>query len=683
MEKPDNDPILLIEFGKKFKDLLAYHGVSQSELARQVDKLTKDIVNGITVGNRLRSTPLNFLRCLQGLVILEKFTEVKVVEAWLADFYTARGNRRRALEERPEGREILRLIQQMQERRQKALEKPKYRTIEDIPIIGRDEDIEAVLAALKAGTQLFVITGVPGVGKTELARQVSHQAKLRGDFTNTHTISVDSIKEDERNSEAVIDKIRKYLKGIDRQKRTLIVLDSCELLNDIARSEFLNFLGEHEKIVILATSQVLFGKNELKVKPLTVPRSKYEPFYKPEGLLQYEAIHLFCRSAGAINNLYPLTEENAGKVTELCMILGGLPLALNIAAALVKAYSLDVLYKRVLDGDIQEAENFISDSWRHKTLEVLFEISYDLLNEPEKMLFRRLARNPATIEAASSIYNLGDLPTNKRKPHLLDSTLLDNLRKRSLIILSPDEFIEIAHPLLREFARRKLTDNERERLSHRFDIVEKYQAFHEEMYTLLLKMTDILSEEELTEEKMTRLDLCTDGIDATTLTCGREEHYEYYHDFSEEFAECLISTLEGGQMKVAHQTLCEFANQKVEEEENAKLHTRIARVCNYYLAVKILDAMRKNPSNTREWLTTDDRMKIYLDMRFLDAKRIDNFSTSSEWLTQEQKTRLFLCLDVIEAKLKLFRNQDFPYDHDFCEDILDSRIACYYAPVPE
>lgn len=62
MVRPRNNPYELIKFGKKFKDLLDYHGVSQSELARQVqeDGLTKDIVHQMTVGNSLRLTPKNF-----------------------------------------------------------------------------------------------------------------------------------------------------------------------------------------------------------------------------------------------------------------------------------------------------------------------------------------------------------------------------------------------------------------------------------------------------------------------------------------------------------------------------------------------------------------------------------------------------------------------------------------------
>src|SRR2546427_10729121 len=98
MVRPHNDPDELMKFGKTFKDLLDYHGVTQIELASQVDGLTRDIVNQMIGGNSLRLTPKNFLRCLEGLVILEKFIEADEVKDWYEDFCTAKGIKYKPLE---------------------------------------------------------------------------------------------------------------------------------------------------------------------------------------------------------------------------------------------------------------------------------------------------------------------------------------------------------------------------------------------------------------------------------------------------------------------------------------------------------------------------------------------------------------------------------------------------------
>src|SRR5436190_14681635 len=122
MEDKENDPLALVELGEKFRKFLIYHGVSYSELAKQVDILTRDTVQLMTAGARDRFTSKNLLRCLKGLVILEKLTEENEARNWLEDLYTARGIRCGeqkyiALEEMPEGREILELIKHNQEHR--------------------------------------------------------------------------------------------------------------------------------------------------------------------------------------------------------------------------------------------------------------------------------------------------------------------------------------------------------------------------------------------------------------------------------------------------------------------------------------------------------------------------------------------------------------------------------------
>jgi transcriptional regulator with XRE-family HTH domain len=220
MGTPPSDPVALQKdlrkFGKRLDEHLTAHDFIQSDLAR-VTGLDKRVVSRMVAGDSERLTPLNFLRWLKGIILLgilpdpsNKDRGLKdQVEDWLADFYTARHETYKSLKEHrlQQAEELIALIEeQAKANLEKALETQKLRTDDGISFIGRRDEIRAILKELtKTDTQLFTLTGIPGVGKTELALQIAKLAEQYGYFSVVRSIF---FSQGDTPSDTVIKKIR-------------------------------------------------------------------------------------------------------------------------------------------------------------------------------------------------------------------------------------------------------------------------------------------------------------------------------------------------------------------------------------------------------------------------------------------------------------------------------------------
>ncbi|MCE7981923.1 MAG: hypothetical protein DYG89_12075 [Caldilinea sp. CFX5] len=142
--------------------------------------------------------------------------------------------------------------------------------------------------------------------------------------------------------------------------------------------------------------------------PLALPDAKQIT----AGLSDYAAIDLFCQRARAVRPDFALTSANAADVAQICIGLDGLPLAIELAAALIKLFSPSALLAHLnqrltlLTGGSHDLPT------RQRTLADEIAWSYDLLTAEEQKLFRRLAVfvGGFTLEAAQTVGNAqGDL----------------------------------------------------------------------------------------------------------------------------------------------------------------------------------------------------------------------------------------------------------------------------------
>jgi predicted ATPase len=159
---------------------------------------------------------------------------------------------------------------------------------------------------------------------------------------------------------------------------------------------------------VLVTSREplhLPGEQEYPVPPLSVPDQRSLQRPDPGLLSQYEAVALFLERAQAVKPGFQISNDSAPAVAEICIRLDGLPLAIELSAARVKLLSPQAILVR-LDQRLKLLTGRARGvPARQQTLRSAIDWSYELLEEPERRLFARLAVfvGGCTLEAAEAV----------------------------------------------------------------------------------------------------------------------------------------------------------------------------------------------------------------------------------------------------------------------------------------
>jgi predicted ATPase/DNA-binding SARP family transcriptional activator len=289
--------------------------------------------------------------------------------------------------------------------------------------VGRDEELAQVTKQLGEG-RLVTLVGPGGAGKTRLAT-VAAARLVAGAGTGSGArvawlIELAPITDPAGVPRAVLDTVGRGIDGTTRiaegtQPRdtvgrlvdllaatdTLLVLDNCEHLVDAAARVAEDLLSRCPDLRVLATSREplgIIGEALCPVPPLRLPATGAAP----ADALAYPAVQLLADRAAAVRPGFAVTDDNVRAVVEICRRLDGLPLAIELAAARLRALSpaqvaarLDDRF-RLLTGGSRTAMP------RHRTLRAVVAWSWDLLAADERRLAERLAVFPATITAESA-----------------------------------------------------------------------------------------------------------------------------------------------------------------------------------------------------------------------------------------------------------------------------------------
>jgi predicted ATPase/class 3 adenylate cyclase len=253
--------------------------------------------------------------------------------------------------------------------------------------VGRGLQLAAVRKLL-AESRLVTFTGAGGVGKTRLAVQVADQ--LADEFsdgvwyvdlapiTDPELVPVTAARAlglPDQPGRSTMDTLLRFV----RDRQMLVVLDNCEHLLDACAELAVAVLGGAPGLTLLATSREPIGM------------AGEATWRVPSLSLADEAIELFADRARLARPDVNLSDSNAAVVADICTRLDGVPLAIELAAARVRALSLveilDSLHDRfrLLTGGSRTAVR------RQQTLRASVDWSHALLTEPERVLFRRLA----------------------------------------------------------------------------------------------------------------------------------------------------------------------------------------------------------------------------------------------------------------------------------------------------
>lgn len=320
-------------------------------------------------------------------------------------------------------------------------------------LVGREEAVEEV-AALLGATRMVTLTGPGGVGKTRLAVETARRLVSRfpdgvwlvelGALGRTGPASAAGgpaeavmaalgIREDAgggrtpaRPAASPVDRLVRAVRG----KRMLVVLDNCEHVVDAVAALATSVLHAAPDARLVVTSREplnVSGETVLVVPPLEVP----VPASPPEpGAAHPSAVRLFVSRAASAAPGFTLRPDNAEAVAEICRRLDGIPLALELAATRVRGLGVHQVAARLNDRFRLLATGYRGAPPRQRTLRAVFDWSWDLLTERERVVLRRLAVHSGgcTLEAAEAVCAGGPV----RPEDIPD--LLARLVDRSLVL---------------------------------------------------------------------------------------------------------------------------------------------------------------------------------------------------------------------------------------------------------
>ena len=182
----------------------------------------------------------------------------------------------------------------------------------------------------------------------------------------------------------------------------LLVLDNLEQVV-AARTDLAALLGRAPGLQVLATSRQALrtaGEREVPVGPLPVPATG-DPV---DAVGAAASVRMFVDRARARDHTFALTDDNTDVVAELCRRLDGLPLALELAAAHLRLFGPAGLLER-LRNPLDLPATGMDLPARQRTLRATLDYSHDLLTEPERRLFARMAvfADGATLDAVDDV----------------------------------------------------------------------------------------------------------------------------------------------------------------------------------------------------------------------------------------------------------------------------------------
>ena len=323
--------------------------------------------------------------------------------------------------------------------------------------------------------RLLTLTGPGGSGKTRLALQVAAEmiehfqdgvffvalAPITDPGLVPSTIA-QSLSITEIPGRSIMDSLKDYLQN----KSLLLLLDNFEQVISAAPlvAELLVTCSELKIIVTSREGLHISGEREYPVPPLELPDLTQLPSL--ESLSQYAAVELFLQRAKAVKPDFRITNDTAPAVAEICYRLDGLPLAIELAAARIK-----LLPPRAMLARLEHRLEFLTGGARdlparQQTLRNAIAWSYDLLDENEQQLFRRLSVfvGGCTIDAAEAV--AGDHPAQTsildQLGSLLDKSLLQEVEGTN----NEPRFVMLE--TLREFGLEQLeASGEQDTIRHR------------------------------------------------------------------------------------------------------------------------------------------------------------------------------------------------------------------------
>lgn len=287
--------------------------------------------------------------------------------------------------------------------------------------------------------RLITIIGPGGVGKTRLAAESAGRGRREVCFADLSpldaqdqvpraVLSALGLREQGFQSPST-DPVRRLVAALDQDM--LLVLDNCEHVIASVATLARTLLAGCPRLVILATSREPLGLTGETLLPLA-PLDTAPPDSPPADAPAYPAVRLFADRAAAVRPGFAVAGHNVDPVIDICAALDGLPLAIELAAARLRQFTVEEIASRLTEhgpfrllsrGDRTAAA-------RHRTLHSVVAWSWDLLRPDEQVLARRFAvfTGGAPLGAVEAVCGVDD--AEELLADLMDKSLVETHGER-------------------------------------------------------------------------------------------------------------------------------------------------------------------------------------------------------------------------------------------------------------
>jgi len=345
---------------------------------------------------------------------------------------------------------------------------PRTLPVPPTPLLGREAEVAAVVALLgRADVRLVTLLGTGGVGKTHLAIHVV--ALLAERFAEVIFVPLAPVREHHLVMATIAralgvresggQPLNKSVAAHVGDRHVLLLLDNFEHVAEAALS-ISALLAACPRLNVLATSRMrlhLRGEHRFPVPSLARPDPRRLPSLS--DLKGYAAIALFAQRAQAVAPTFKLTSATARVISEICVRVDGLPLAIELAAARVDVLSPGDLLAQLTRQPLHVlADGAVDLPERQQAMRDTLAWSYNVLAPREQALFRCLAvfAGGCTIDAAKeACARTGE--TNRDIPARLERLVDHSLLRQDLAPVEGDGEPRFALlEIIRQYAEEQL-----------------------------------------------------------------------------------------------------------------------------------------------------------------------------------------------------------------------------------